>query len=192
MGLNDYIVVHDNFLDEKPLGKLTKWVDQKVDFEQGKILGSEQQDNVLAKDVRNTLIRPLYNYDKSMTHVHWHNYLTLKFKDAISIYSKTLNILDLPINRVNEICLLKYPVNGKYEYHVDHAFRVPRSISMVFLLNEEYEGGQLCFRKPNGEEEHCVPVGKNRLIMWPSTFLYPHTVKPVTKGVKYSIVCWAL
>ena len=23
-------------------------------------------------------------------------------------------------------------------------------------------------------------------------FLYPHTVKPVTKGIRYSVVAWAL
>jgi hypothetical protein len=192
MGLKDYIVIHNNFLKEEPLKKLTQWVDQKVVFEEGKIIGTDQKDNILNKDIRNTLTKPLFNYDKSITHVHWHNYLTSKFIEAVQIYCKTLNILDLPINRVNEICLLKYPINGKYSYHVDHAFRVPRSLSMVFLLNEEYEGGELCFRKPNGEEESCVQVSKNRLIMWPSNFLYPHAVKPITKGVKYSIVCWAL
>ena len=32
----------------------------------------------------------------------------------------------------------------------------------------------------------------NRMIIWPSTFLYPHTVKPVTKGTRYSVVAWAL
>jgi hypothetical protein len=191
MGLKDYIVIHNNFLKEEPLKKLTQWVDQKVDFENAKIIGSGTH-QILSKNIRNTLVKPLFNYDKSLTHVHWHNYLVHKFQEALEIYRRTLNILDLPIAKNNEISILKYPIEGKYEYHVDHAFVVPRSISMVFLLNDEYVGGELCFRKPNGEEESCVQVVKNRLIMWPSNFLYPHAVKPITKGVKYSIVCWAL
>ena len=32
----------------------------------------------------------------------------------------------------------------------------------------------------------------NRMIIWPSNFLYPHSVKPVTEGIRYSVVSWAL
>ena len=31
----------------------------------------------------------------------------------------------------------------------------------------------------------------NRLIIWPSNFLFPHSVLPVTKGLRYSVVAWA-
>jgi len=33
---------------------------------------------------------------------------------------------------------------------------------------------------------------KNRMLIWPSNFMYPHLVKPVTKGIRYSVVSWAL
>ena len=29
-----------------------------------------------------------------------------------------------------------------------------------------------------------------RLVMWPSNFMYPHSVSPVTKGTRYAIVSW--
>ena len=32
----------------------------------------------------------------------------------------------------------------------------------------------------------------NRLIIWPSSFMYPHCVTPIEKGIRYSIVAWAL
>ena len=31
----------------------------------------------------------------------------------------------------------------------------------------------------------------NSLIMWPSNFLYPHGVEPVSEGTRWSIVAWA-
>ena len=36
-----------------------------------------------------------------------------------------------------------------------------------------------------------VEIGKGDLLIFPSNFLYPHRVDPVTKGVRYSYVSWA-
>ena len=69
---------------------------------------------------------------------------------------------------------------------------VPRTLSIIFLLNNDYEGGNLCFREPNGSNEIMIENIPNRIVLWPSNFLYPHTIKPVTKGTRYSIVCWGL
>jgi predicted 2-oxoglutarate/Fe(II)-dependent dioxygenase YbiX len=65
-------------------------------------------------------------------------------------------------------------------------------MSCILLLNNDYEGGNLCFRNPDESGEWEVEVKPNRMIIWPSNFLYPHTVKPVTKGTRYSIVAWIL
>ena len=65
-------------------------------------------------------------------------------------------------------------------------------MSCILLLNNDYEGGNLCFRNPDGSGEWEVEVKPNRMIIWPSNFLYPHTVKPVTRGKSYSVVAWAL
>ena len=62
---------------------------------------------------------------------------------------------------------------------------------MIYLLNNDYEGGELCFKELKTEEESIVEKRANRLIIWPSNFIFPHTVKPVTKGIRYSIVGWA-
>ena len=47
------------------------------------------------------------------------------------------------------------------------------------------------FRDPNLKNEMSIDILPGRLIVWPSNFMYPHTVKPVTKGTRYSIVAWA-
>ena len=65
-------------------------------------------------------------------------------------------------------------------------------MSMILLCNNDYEGGDLGFANPDYTDELIVPVRANRLIVWPSNFLFPHGVKPITKGTRYSVVGWAL
>ena len=57
---------------------------------------------------------------------------------------------------------------------------------------DDYEGGDLCFKDIKNNQELIIEKQKNRLIVWPSNFMYPHSVKPVTKGTRYSVVSWAV
>jgi predicted 2-oxoglutarate/Fe(II)-dependent dioxygenase YbiX len=114
------------------------------------------------------------------------------FKSHIKKYITDLKILHLSLEEINDISILKYEDKGFYTWHTDHFAAAPRTLSCILLLNNDYEGGNLCFRNPDGSEEWEVEVKANRMIIWPSCFMYPHTVKRVTEGTRYSIVAWAL
>ena len=76
----------------------------------------------------------------------------------------------------------------KHEIH-----KKTRFISFILLLNNDYEGGEICFTDPDHQSnEKEIKVQPGRLIMWPSNFLYPHKVKPVIKGTRYSVVGWGV
>ena len=62
---------------------------------------------------------------------------------------------------------------------------------MYFFLNDDYEGGKLLFKFPGEILEYKINKQKNSVLVWPSNFLYPHSVTPVTKGERYSVVSWA-
>ena len=94
--------------------------------------------------------------------------------------------------KIKTIDVLKYKEGGFYKYHVDHFDKEPRTFSCILLLNNDYEGGELCFRYPDTTREWTVEKKAGRIIVWPSNFLYPHSVKPVTKGTRYSVVSWAV
>ena len=57
-------------------------------------------------------------------------------------------------------------------------------------MNNDYEGGDLTWSM-HGKEFMRSKTKPNSMIIWPSSFLYPHGVEPVTKGTRYSIVAWA-
>ena len=73
----------------------------------------------------------------------WTYYFNYKAKFPSSLY----------IGKITQVDILKYEPGGKYEPHVDHGTTVPRTVSIIINLNEEYEGGDIVFFKPNGKEE---------------------------------------
>ena len=59
------------------------------------------------------------------------------------------------------------------------------TLSIVGILNDDYEGGELIMF-----EDKKIETKKGDILIFPSNFLYPHEVTPVTKGVRYSYVSW--
>jgi predicted 2-oxoglutarate/Fe(II)-dependent dioxygenase YbiX len=82
--------------------------------------------------------------------------------------------------------LLEYSEGGFYAEHIDSFKARPRSVSCSFALNDEYTGGEFAFF--GGELQVQIPKGT--ALMFPSNFMYPHQILPVTSGVRYSIVTW--
>jgi len=65
-----------------------------------------------------------------------------------------------------------------------------RKLSFSLQLSEEtdYEGGELCFRQDKDSEEVLQTKKQGSLIVFDSRL--QHCVKPVTKGVRHSLVGW--
>lgn len=82
--------------------------------------------------------------------------------------------------------LLKYPEGCFYVEHTDSFKARPRAVSCSFILNDDFEGGEFAFFN----KELKYKLEKGDAIMFPSNFMYPHEVMPVTKGTRYSIITW--
>jgi predicted 2-oxoglutarate/Fe(II)-dependent dioxygenase YbiX len=92
--------------------------------------------------------------------------------------------------QINQIDLLKYNVGGKYTVHTDHFTDTPRHLSIIMNLNDDYEGGDLIFTDQKNKEIKRLKLGKGTIVFFPSNFMYPHSIQPITKGTRYSIVSW--
>jgi len=189
--LNHYIRVYDNVLSEPLLKKFLKICDNHENFQEGSIVGNTPE-GIVDKEIRNTLIWNLINNESenSKTNIHWCNLWITFFKKYIQKYQEDTQIeCDAEINTIQ---ILKYNKGGHYRFHVDHGKSIPRTLSFIFLVNDDYEGGELTFSIPNRSATSVIDKKSNRMIIWPSNFLYPHGVKPVIKGTRYSVVAWAL
>ena len=65
-----------------------------------------------------------------------------------------------------------------------------RHISLIMNLNENYNGGDLVFFDNKNNETKRIELKEGSVVMFPSNFLYPHKIEPITKGTRYSIVAW--
>lgn len=193
MDLSKYILTVDDIVEEECLDRIIMWLEGNPNlFQRAKTVNTFTMLEKEEKKIRDTSNINLSPHHQSYTARHWANYLGAKFTQALSVYSKQYNFASFPGLQLIDMQVLKYKEQGHYTFHVDHCNEIPRTMSMILLLNDDYQGGELCFADPNGSNENKVKNKKGRMILWPSNFLYPHKVSPVTKGTRYSIVCWAL
>jgi predicted 2-oxoglutarate/Fe(II)-dependent dioxygenase YbiX len=85
--------------------------------------------------------------------------------------------------------LLRYEVGQYIKSHIDVGITdamMARQISCSIALNNDFEGGDFAFF--NGELSYRLEKGD--ILMFPSGFMYPHEVLPVTSGTRYSIITW--
>jgi len=105
-------------------------------------------------------------------------------KKAIKKYNEKFNQAN--ITKDSGYDLLKYEKGGFYIQHVDSFTDTPRTISCSFTLNNDFKGGEFSFF----DNKFIFSLKKGSAIMFPSNFLYPHSVLPVVQGTRYSIVTW--
>jgi hypothetical protein len=190
MHLKNFIQIYDNAINIKTLSQLIRFVNNKK-FEAAEILGGGK--GKVDRNVRRTESYYLNHNYNSLSNVHWSNFMRWNFGKYLRDYMMTHNLGNTDkifIEGISDVTVLKYEQTGFYKYHTDHCKKIPRTLSMILLLNNDYEGGHLSFRW--NEEEYKIETKANRLIIWPSNFMYPHSVLPVTKGKRYSVAAWAV
>lgn len=122
-----------------------------------------------------------------------------RFNKAIESINNTFYNFDLNGYNVFQYTEYHAEESGKYDFHNDMILRGSfppemhenRKLSFTFLLNEpgiDFEGGELEFFLGTTKEPDIVVTKKGRLVAFPSFIV--HRVKPVTKGVRKSIVFW--
>lgn len=60
------------------------------------------------------------------------------------------------------------------------------TLSVLGLLNDDFEGGEFLMF----DDEKKIELKQGDIMVFPSIFLYPHRVAPVTKGVRDAFVSW--
>jgi predicted 2-oxoglutarate/Fe(II)-dependent dioxygenase YbiX len=182
MDHTEAIVQINNLIDHNFCNEMIKIIDTKA------IHSMETMDGV-QKHIRNVSGYTLKsNIDEDKIIFEKINNLIEK----LYTYYKTKFLRVLDNNKINQIDMLKYSIGGKYEVHTDTMTDNTRNISIIINLNNDYEGGNLLFCNPLkiSEEIKELKLEKGSIVFFPSSFMYPHGIKSITKGTRYSIVAW--
>jgi predicted 2-oxoglutarate/Fe(II)-dependent dioxygenase YbiX len=134
----------------------------------------------------------------SVIGISWENVLKRNFQTRNNLdkylFTTAANVISkynqkFPLCKIEQDSgydLLKYEPGKFYTEHVDSFKAVPRAVSCSFALNDDYEGGEFAFFN----RELVYNLKKGSCIMFPSNFMYPHEIMPVTSGTRYSIITW--
>ena len=82
--------------------------------------------------------------------------------------------------------LLRYKTGDYVKKHVDTSSDQHRTLSCSLILNDNYEGGELTFF----DGKYKLNPKKGDIVIFPSSFTYPHQVLPVTSGTRYAVITW--
>lgn len=193
MELKDYIKVYETSMHPKIISSFIKYCN-KIDFGEGEVVSSDGKELKKMHEYRKT--NTWFFQANTMSDIHWKNFWKAAMMETLySAYRKFPAFLEGKIgcadDPIIDIQCLKYEEGGFYSAHTDNCTMFPRTLSMIYFLNDDYEGGELNFHCPiTGKVYKTVKAKPGRAIVWPSNFLYPHTVTPVSKSKRYTLVAW--
>lgn len=178
-------VICNNMISSKDLSRLESVV-AKYDLEKAKIGNSESQ----FSQVRKSDIRFFGRDDIEHFDIEW---LFSKLDHAINEINRRYYEYEIYSTRSFQYTTYDASYEGHYDWHMDTYFDVERAVhrklSMSLFLNEDYDGGE--FDICTGSQENNVNTFKEypgSAIIFPS--FMSHRVRPVTKGIRKSLVVW--
>jgi len=177
MDLHDYIIKYPETLDSKTCKEIIKG--QQNNFEVSSILKNGNIPEIRT-DIRKCSDARINNDDEKI--------IFRKVGETINKYCEELNI---PFSVFGDqfkdsgYDLLKYEEGEFYRRHTDDTAKYPRRFSMSIIVNDEFSGGDFVFF-----DTYKVKLGTGDCLVFPSNICFPHEVKEVKEGTRYSIVTW--
>jgi len=180
MKLEECIVVLNNIVKQDFIDIIKKYISKKATEKLSTTGG-------LDKNIRNVYGHTLNK--ESVSDKIFFKHIDRVIKDHYTHYK--FKFPHIYTEKISQIDLLKYTPGGKYEIHTDGAASCLRTLTCILNLNEEYEGGDfVLYQQDKKTEMKRIKCKKGTFIMFPSNFLFPHRIEPITSGERYSIVSW--
>lgn len=185
MQIHEAIYKFENSISEKNCKRLIPYMDKKCSVK-AQIINDDKGPKI------DTEIRDVYSHFLNPHDYGAKSHFTAvanSIKGSIQKYMKSFPFVrKLHMSDVN---MLKYEKGHFFKKHTDANTHLHRMISIIINLNEGYEGGDLLFHNPSTLKPYSkLQLKTGDMVLFPSNFLYPHEITPLTKGVRYSIVAW--
>jgi predicted 2-oxoglutarate/Fe(II)-dependent dioxygenase YbiX len=115
----------------------------------------------------------------------WDSYLNYVKDLNFSWWSSWSGFTEVRFNRYKETRLM-----AEHCDHIHSIFEGERKgipvMTALGSLNDDYMGGEFVMF-----EDTVIPFKAGEIKIFPSCFLFPHRIDPVTEGTRYSFVSWA-
>jgi len=182
--LEDYVLVIENVVPKKLCKQVIKEL-KKVEWQKFKFYNYKKNNlKSLSKEKELETSYDLIDSHNEMGEHLWY---------AIEKYVKHYNFPWFPgWNGYTHLKYNKYKKGTLMAEHCDHIHHmfdgnkkgIP-TLSCTGALNNDYEGGDFYMFK---NKKYKIDTGS--VIIFPSNFLFPHKVKEITKGTRYTYVSW--
>jgi predicted 2-oxoglutarate/Fe(II)-dependent dioxygenase YbiX len=181
--INDYIVTFDGVITDALCDAILKEFSDETEWQKTVIGGGRVDDKI--RNAETIVISYPHVIEKnSKIRAKIDKYIFASAGLAIKKYNE--KFLFCKIEEDSGYELLRYKEGQFYMQHIDSFKGRPRAVSCSFILNNDYEGGEFAFFN----QELKYKPKKGSCIMFPSNFMYPHEIMPVTSGTRYSIITW--
>ena len=180
--LSDYIYYYPDAMDRDTCNKIINHFDKEAEWKQSTFSAATVNTGSSKVSMEEYWIGSPLPYYKDIEK-------TFKFcvDDYIHFHDniKSTEYTDFRINRYGEGGFMKSHIDNIHHSHGQKQ-GYPHLTSLIFL-NDDYEGGDfvLCGDK-------SIEKMQGSAIVFPSNFMFPHEVKEVSKGKRYSIMTWIL
>jgi Rps23 Pro-64 3,4-dihydroxylase Tpa1-like proline 4-hydroxylase len=158
-----------------PLSKL-QWSPSRVKTSEGYVVDTKFRYNVYF-----WLNKNLDYSDEDKTRIaKVESLIDAEVKPCLQQYQSDVGV---SIEKQEPYELLKYTESNFLEWHTDDGSSDRSRVSMLYYLNDGYEGGELEF----ANFDVFYKPQRGDVIVFPSSFIYKHRVREVTSGVRYVI-----
>lgn len=126
------------------------------------------------------------NLDDSFVSVFFTSLNNLFFENFDPIEKDYMSSFGIASTWHDTYGILKYGQGQFFLNHIDDHPEYHRRISTLYYLNDNYTGGEINFPRFN----ITYKPKANEMIIFPSTYVYNHSVSPVVEGERYVVVSW--
>lgn len=184
--LTDYILHLDNWIPKNISNKIIEELSDNKIWQKHQYVNSVTLENISRNNELEVCFLQELTYIKKLYELVWkglEKYILID-KKGEDYFNQWKGFGRIRFNR--------YKKNQSISKHCDHIqslFTGDRRgipiLSIVGVLNDDYKGGEFIMF-----DDYEIKFKAGDLIIFPSVFLYPHLVKPVKQGVRYSFVSW--
>ena len=179
--LNSETLVQD--IEEGALSASISWETSKVRKEGESVVDTESRDtSIIGVPYKNEIINDFPNLPEAFNG-NISNMFLLGFGPLELDYKKDY-LFETTWHDSYQI--LKYGEGQKFVNHIDDHEFYHRRLSLVYYINDNYEGGEIVFPRFG----ITYKPKANELLLFPSTYVYNHSVLPVISGTRYAVVSW--